>query len=109
MKPSHKSLAPAAVVAVVVSVVVVVVVAIAADAVASNKAPTRCSYRRGASIEAPLHILPRSSYLIVNLPQRTILSTITTQLPDLTSTDCPHRLLSFGSCLTRTVLLYLPI
>ena len=46
MKPNHKNPALAAVVAVVVSVVVAVV-AIAADAVASNNAPTSCRLRKG--------------------------------------------------------------
>src|SRR4249920_1203414 len=59
MKPSHKNPAPAVVVVVVVSAVVAAV-AIAAGAVVSNKAPTSCSCGRGASVEAPLHALPRS-------------------------------------------------
>ncbi len=65
MKPSHKNPAPAVVAVVVVSAVVAVV-AIAVDAVASNKAPTSCM-RRGASVEAPLHVLPRSLYLTFNV------------------------------------------
>jgi hypothetical protein len=65
MKPSHKNPAPAVVVVVVSAVVAAV--AIAAGAVASNKAPTSCNCRRGASVEAPLHVLPRSLYRTFNL------------------------------------------
>lgn len=44
MKPNHKNPALAAVVAAVVLVAAAVVVEIAADAVASNNAPTSCRY-----------------------------------------------------------------
>jgi hypothetical protein len=68
MKPSHKNLAPAEVAAAVVALVAaVVVVAIAAGAGASNAVPTSSRCRRGASTEAPLHVIPHSSYLTFNL------------------------------------------
>ena len=41
---------------------------VAAVAAASKSALRSSRCRRGASIEAPLHGIPRSSYLIFNLP-----------------------------------------
>jgi hypothetical protein len=67
MKPSHKNPVPAAVAVVVVALAVVVAVEIAAVAVASKPAPRSSRCRRGASTEAPLHVIPRSSYLTFNL------------------------------------------
>jgi hypothetical protein len=66
MRPNHKSLAPAAAVAAVVALVAAVAAEIAAVAVAS-KLPHRVNrYERGASSEAPLHVIPHPSYLRFN-------------------------------------------